>query len=206
MAQTVEVNIKEEETILSGTWKFHPKLCVEEVGSVAQELLENEPGAYRSMQVRKNSRGQFVICFVYDCGAPAHSKAVYDDFMHRMTDLLKRRFGNDFVGWDVANEVWTLTTYTDPAPQKLLAFWEHALTELQKQFPASLADWQCVRNAINKAGHESGIPYAWKSGYKYLDANGLVRKYVGGHLVRIYFAPPEVGKRDTWCAILDLEA
>lgn len=106
MTQVVEE--KRDETIISGIWKFRERIPIEVLHEVAHQFLAEEPNAYRSMQVRKCSKNQYGICFVYDCGESAHDKSVYDRFFDRMTDRLKRQFGNDLVGWDVTNVVWTL--------------------------------------------------------------------------------------------------
>jgi hypothetical protein len=109
---TQAVETQREENVISGTWKFHERISVDSLAEVGRELFQAEPNAYRNMQIRRCSKNQYGISFVYDCGASSHGKATYDRFFSRITDQLKRKFGNDFVGWDVTNEVWTLNKHS----------------------------------------------------------------------------------------------
>jgi|SRR6185312_16576879 len=105
---TQVADMKRDEYAISGIWKFHERIPVEDLQNIAREFLAEEPNAYRSMQIRKCSKTQHGICFTYDCGESSYNKVVLDRFFNRITDRLKRQFGNDFVGWDVTNQVWTL--------------------------------------------------------------------------------------------------
>lgn len=103
-------NVKVEETIISGIWKISKTVPVVEVIEVAQELVDEISAMpvvhYRNVHVRSTSKSSWGISFIYDCGESTRNKVRYDAFFNRITDKLKRRFGNEFVGWDVTNDVW----------------------------------------------------------------------------------------------------
>ncbi len=94
--------------LISGIWKFsRPKIALDVIVQLAQEFLDEEPDKYLGIHVRKCSQTQIGISFIYDMGENSDTKS-YDEFFNSKTDKLKRRFGNDFVGWDTTRGVWLL--------------------------------------------------------------------------------------------------
>lgn len=92
--------------IVSGMWKFHERITKEELIQLAEEWRDGRDGhRYLHLCVRKCSKDQRGIWFVYLFGDIVDS---HEPFFHKMTDQLKRRFGNDFVGWDVSSPTWVV--------------------------------------------------------------------------------------------------
>ena len=105
-----ETTIRPVENIVSGIWKFSDKIAPETLVQLGRELYEENPACYENIHVRRCSKNQLGISFIYrlyDDRPPAKFDACYA-FQYRMTDRLKRRFGNDFVGWDIAEEIWAV--------------------------------------------------------------------------------------------------
>lgn len=94
---------------LMGIWKFRDKVGLEELYGVAAEFARDV--RYIEIYIRSVSKDQIGIGFTYDympenvfvLGAKA--KQAKDDYFEETSDFLKRRFGNDFVGWDTASPV-----------------------------------------------------------------------------------------------------
>lgn len=99
-----------EDEIVSGIWKFNKeKVTPEALVFFAVELVQEEPEAYQSIKVRSCSKTTWGICFDYD-RKRSGNPGVFTYFFDRITDKLKRKFGNGFVGWDVADSVWIIRT------------------------------------------------------------------------------------------------
>ena len=94
--------------VVSGIWKFADHVLPETLVMVAREFLATDGERYTSIHVRKCSKNQYGISFMYNLGDEATQSAGenYSQFFNRMTDQLKRLFGNGLVGWDVADQVW----------------------------------------------------------------------------------------------------
>jgi len=86
--------------IISGLWKFHERVPEQQLVEIAEEWAK-EP-KYTQLYVRKGSKDQYGIGFMYDLREEEISENEYSDFFNNVSDKLKRRFGNDFVGWDVS--------------------------------------------------------------------------------------------------------
>ena len=56
--------------------------------------------------VRPCGKNKFGLVFVYEYDG---SLQEYDRFVYKLTDILKRRFGND-VTWDIAGRMWTFSS------------------------------------------------------------------------------------------------
>ena len=71
---------------------------------MADDAKEEE--RYIDLHVRKCSKNQFCIGFKYVLrnGDSDQNPVKYAKFFYGITDTLKREYGNDFVGWDVASE------------------------------------------------------------------------------------------------------
>jgi len=116
MTQVKKVQIIERRDVVSGIWKFKNHKA-SELAILAASWKEAEPDKYLDLHVRRCSKDQIGISFQYQCGCSGH-----DEFFNKITDQLKRDFGNDFVGWDIAYPVlmlptadadWTLNTETN---------------------------------------------------------------------------------------------
>jgi hypothetical protein len=81
-----------------GLWKFSDKISMEELVSLATEWASDDN--YVSLYVRGTSKDQNGIGFAYK----TNTKQEYDAYFDRTSDMLKRKFGNDLVGWDVGFE------------------------------------------------------------------------------------------------------
>jgi hypothetical protein len=90
--------------VVCGIWKF--RLPPEELVKLAQEWKSSPKGEnYTYLHVRQCSRDQFGIEFLYHHGKGGDCNWYYKQYFAEMTDMLKRRFGNDFAGWDVTDSI-----------------------------------------------------------------------------------------------------
>jgi hypothetical protein len=80
---------------IRGYWKFNDRLDLDDLRKYATELAAD--ARYTDVHLRAVSKDQTGLGFIYD-----HGDEPMDTFRDRETDLLKRRFGNAFVGWDLA--------------------------------------------------------------------------------------------------------
>lgn len=99
-------NTVKHEDVVSGMWKFHENITPEELIGLAEEWKNGSDGdRYLDLHIRKCSKDQFGIGFMY-CFEP--NPRGHHPFFYKITDKLKRRFGNDFVGWDVSSPTWII--------------------------------------------------------------------------------------------------
>lgn len=96
--------------IVSGIWKFVDSVGVEILLERAAKWKSEEPERYAQLYVRRCSRDQLGIVFMYKYD----NEESYKKFFYMMTDKLKRKFGNDFVGHDVTSDVWFLPENDNP--------------------------------------------------------------------------------------------
>ena len=104
--------VQERPDVVSGLWKFDARLSPrsqEVLLKIAIEWIEEEPDRYLQMYVRMCSKDQIGIGFAYKLDGPDYKKSK-ERFFHKVTDQLKRQFGNDFVGWDMACPTWLVGT------------------------------------------------------------------------------------------------
>ncbi len=87
--------------IITGIWKFKEEIPATELEAVAKEWASDPK--YLQLYVRKVSKDQYGIGFMYDDRDTEDNKSTYDAFFDKSTDMLKKRFGNDFCGWDVSS-------------------------------------------------------------------------------------------------------
>lgn len=80
--------------------------------------VRSERCRYEHILVRKNQDGNCVIQFVYEfvedrMDRPplrlVEMEKKYTQWLFSMTDRMKRRFGNDLVGWDISPSFWEVT-------------------------------------------------------------------------------------------------
>lgn len=91
------------EQIIAGIWKFRHEIPVSDLEEVAKEWAADPK--FTSLFIRKVSKDQYGICFMYDDRESADNKPSYDAFFDSMTDQLKKKFGNSLCGWDVSSTI-----------------------------------------------------------------------------------------------------
>ncbi len=94
--------------IVAGIWKFNmKKVDSQQLLDLAIEWRQRERGVrYEYLHVRQCSDNQWGIGFQV-----ALCTKTSQEFFHSITDQLKRKFGNDFVGWDYTGDksgVWVV--------------------------------------------------------------------------------------------------
>ena len=87
-----------EKSLFIGIWKFHERVGNKDLLEVANEWADDEK--YEQLYIRRVSKDQLGIGFSY---ASDGSKEAYDEYFNSTTDWLKRKFGNDLVGWDISS-------------------------------------------------------------------------------------------------------
>src|SRR3989344_2367206 len=90
--------------LTTGLWKFHESVPLEELQEVAEEWAKDEN--YRSLYIRGVSKDQMGIGFTYE--KEDSSQATHQKFFDEVSDMLKRRFGNGLVGWDINSTTYTI--------------------------------------------------------------------------------------------------
>ena len=93
--------VQKHDNIVTGMWKFGPEVSPMSIGGFATEWMQKEGTNLLQLYCRKCSKDQNALGFMY-----RFEEDDYRPFFHRMTDQLKRRFGNGFVGWDVSSPTW----------------------------------------------------------------------------------------------------
>ena len=86
-----------------GLWKFSDRVSKEQLQEVAEKWAEDPK--YLQLYVRKTSTNQNGIGFTYDYSHQKSTEGQNKEYMDPVMDALKRQFGNDLVGWDVASPV-----------------------------------------------------------------------------------------------------
>lgn len=87
-----------------GLWKFKDTVPMQELGAVAEQWAVEDPH-YLQLYIRKASKDQNGIGFTYEL--PEENES-HDEYFDRTSDFLRRKFGNDLVGWDIASDVWVI--------------------------------------------------------------------------------------------------
>ncbi len=83
-----------------GLWKFDQRVGREVLVEVAKDWASDEN--YVQLYIRKVSKDQNGIGFAYTTDG---SEEAHDTYFSKTSDQLKRKFGNDLVGWDMASTV-----------------------------------------------------------------------------------------------------
>ena len=102
--------VSEHENLISGIWKFGPNIPVKTLVTIAKEWAATDyQHRYLDLHVRAcSSKGQYGIGFKYLLQESETQK----DFFHRITDKLKRAYGNDFIGWDLSGPTILITHHS----------------------------------------------------------------------------------------------
>lgn len=90
-----------------GLWKFNDKISTDQLEEVAKKWASEDP-KYIQLYVRKCSKDQYGIGFTYDYSHQEPTEGQNDEYMSPVSDVLKKQFGNDLVGWDIASPVWII--------------------------------------------------------------------------------------------------
>lgn len=90
-----------------GLWKFSDRISTEQLEEVAKKWAAEDPN-YLRLYVRKCSKDQFGIGFTYKLPYEESEEGQMKEYMDPVSDKLKRQFGNDLVGWDIASPVWII--------------------------------------------------------------------------------------------------
>ena len=106
MNNNSQLGLKPQHVIM-GLWKFHERVTLDTLIELAQQWSKDEE-RYTELYVRQTSKDQFGIGFTYTVPEDQDLEGANKKFFHKTTDILKRKFGNDFVGWDFASPVWVI--------------------------------------------------------------------------------------------------
>jgi hypothetical protein len=95
----------QEKNWIMGLWKFNDRVSTKTLNEVAEKWAAEDPN-YLQLYIRKVSKDQMGIGFTYNVPEDKNGKVAMDEYMDRTSDYLKRNFGNDLVGWDIASPVY----------------------------------------------------------------------------------------------------
>lgn len=87
-----------------GLWKFSDRISYKNLSDVASKWAA-EDSNYLQLYLRKVSKDQIGIGFTYQIPEGKDSKMAQDEYFDKTSDILKRNFGNDLVGWDIASPI-----------------------------------------------------------------------------------------------------
>lgn len=88
--------------LIMGIWKFSDKIPVQDIVKLAQKWAE-EDKSYLQLYVRKVSKDQHGIGFTYDVKGQKDLKKFHEEYIYKVSDVLRKQFGNDLAGWDIAS-------------------------------------------------------------------------------------------------------
>ena len=92
---------------VAGLWKFSDKISTEQLEEIAQKWAAEDQN-YLQLYIRKCSKNQYGIGFTHKLPNEVPTEGQHDEYFHKTSDYLKRQFGNDLVGWDLASPVWII--------------------------------------------------------------------------------------------------
>lgn len=90
-------NIEKGKSLILGLWKFDQKVSKADLEEVANEWAKDPK--YLQVYIRKVSKDQEGIGFAY---AGEGTQEAHREYFDATSDVLKRKFGNGLVGWDIA--------------------------------------------------------------------------------------------------------
>jgi len=94
----------QEKQWIMGLWKFSDKISYKELNDVASKWAAEDPN-YLQLYLRKVSKDQIGIGFTYQIPEGKNVTTAQEEYFDKASDYLKRNFGNDLVGWDMAATV-----------------------------------------------------------------------------------------------------
>ena len=83
-------------------WKFSDRVPLAKLEEVAKKWAAEDP-KYLQLYIRKCSKDQNAIGFMYNFEHQEPNEGQNQEYMHPVMDSLKREFGNDLVGWDIGS-------------------------------------------------------------------------------------------------------
>lgn len=89
--------MEKSKNLIVGLWKFHDRVIDKDLIDVANEWAKDDN--YTRLYIRKTSTDQVGIGFEYIYDGTKEGQSNYN---YTTSDYLKRKFGNDLVGWDFA--------------------------------------------------------------------------------------------------------
>ncbi len=90
--------MENKETLILGLWKFHERVGEKDLLEVANEWAKDDN--YVQIYIRQVSKDQLGIGFAHKNDG---SREDYRRYFDATSDFLKRKFGNDLVGWDISS-------------------------------------------------------------------------------------------------------
>lgn len=90
-----------------GIWKFSEKISVETLVELAQNWAKEDEN-YLQLYVRRVSKDQHGIGFTYNAKGQEDLKKFHEDYLYRVSDVIRRQFGNDLAGWDIASSAYII--------------------------------------------------------------------------------------------------
>lgn len=96
--------------LVSGIWKFRTNILSptpvtpEVLVALTREWCREFPSQHLEAHVRGCGKDQIGINVMIDLGPDVSLR----EYVYRISDKLRRQFGNDFVGWDLSDSVWVV--------------------------------------------------------------------------------------------------
>jgi len=90
--------MEKNKSSIMGIWKFHERVGEKDLLEIATEWAKDDK--YTQLYIRKVSKDQLGIGFSYQGDG---TKEAQDIYFNTTSDQLKRKFGNDLAGWDIAS-------------------------------------------------------------------------------------------------------
>lgn len=140
---------------IAGLWKFGTGVTRSDLIEIAKSWVFASGGhSYRRIEVRLYSPTKYAIDFCYALGAESQKS-----FVHRMSDKLRRQFGNNLVGWDIGSVEWKYGDHWDSLADQLRDYvtqvTDTRLTELhQKLYQQGWTEPRPMPLSTRNADHE----------------------------------------------------
>lgn len=104
--ESTSKNFEEHQNIVTGLFKFGPEVSPMTIGMFAREWFAKDEKQLMHLYCRGGSKQQNVLGFMYKLDVDADE--TQEKFAYRLTDKLRRAFGNGLVGWDLSSPTWLL--------------------------------------------------------------------------------------------------
>jgi hypothetical protein len=95
------VDVSTDENMIAGIWKFRSSVSHEELVELAKGWKELAPDWYVDLHVRGCGKDQYGIGFKYRHPGHFHMR----QYIAHMSDVLRKRFGNGLLGWDISSPI-----------------------------------------------------------------------------------------------------
>ena len=90
--------MEKNKSLIMGLWKFRERVGEKDLLEIANEWAKDDK--YIQLYIRDVSKDQAGIGFVYDGDG---TEDAHNRYFDTTSDQLKRKFGNDLVGWDISS-------------------------------------------------------------------------------------------------------